>query len=79
MDVAAKKVELIEWLARLQDKELLEQVDNLRKKSATEAYQSKLKPMSSWEYKSMLEDAEDDYNKGKVTSQEGLERESSDW
>ena len=79
MDIAVKKVELIEWLARLQDKSLLEKVDSLKKKAVTEAYEAKMKPMSSAEYKSMLDQAEDDLKNGRVTSQEDLERESSNW
>lgn len=79
MDIAVKKVELIEWLARLQDKSLLEKVDSLKKKAVTEAYEAKLKPMSSAEYKSMLDQAEDDLKNGRVTSQEDLEKESSNW
>ena len=31
MDIALKKVELIEWLARLQDEELIKQIETLRR------------------------------------------------
>ena len=79
MNIAVKKVELIEWLARLQDKTLLEQVDSLKKKAITETYQAKMKPMTSAEYSSMLDQAEKDLKNGKVTSQEDLEKESSNW
>ena len=79
MDIAVKKVELIEWLARLQDKSLIEQVDRLKKKSVTEAYETKMKPMTSIEYKSMLDAAEEDLKNGRITSQENLVKESLNW
>jgi hypothetical protein len=31
MNIAVKKIELIEWLSRLQDKELINKVEDLRK------------------------------------------------
>ena len=79
MDIAVKKVELIEWLARLQDRSLLEKVDSLKKKAVIEAYEAKMKPMTSAEYKSILDQAEEDLKNGRVTSQEDLEKESSSW
>lgn len=79
VNIAVKKVELIEWLAGLEDKSLIEQVDNLKNKAVTQAYEAKMKPMSSAEYKSMLAQAEDDLKNGRVTLQEDMERESSNW
>ena len=38
-----------------------------------------MKPMTSIEYKSMLDEAEADLKNGRVTSQEDLEKESSNW
>jgi len=40
MDIAEKKVELIEWLARLQDKSLLEKVERLKKNAIKDAYEA---------------------------------------
>jgi len=79
MNIAVKKVELIEWLAKLEDKTLLEQVDNLKKKAIKETYQAKMKPMTSTEYSTMLDQAEKDLENGKFTSSEDLEKESSHW
>ncbi len=33
MDIAVKKVELIEWLVRLQDESIIQRVEDLRKDS----------------------------------------------
>ena len=79
MNLAVKKVELIEWLARIEDKALLEQVDILKKKAMAEAYEARMKPMTSHQYKSLLDKAEEDYKNGSVTSQEDLEKESENW
>ena len=79
MNIAAKKVELIEWLAKIQDKSLLEKVEILKKKAIAESYESKMKPMTSRQYKSLLDQAEKDYKNGMVTSQENLEKESENW
>lgn len=79
MNIAVKKVELIEWLVGVEDTSLLEQVDSLKKKAIAAAYESKMKPMTSEEYKSMLDQAEDDLKNRRVTSQEDLEKESLNW
>lgn len=79
MDIAVKKVELIEWLARVKDKAVIRKVENLKNQSIKESYEAKLKPMSSKAYKAILEKSEEDYKQGRVISQKALERESENW
>lgn len=79
MDLAVKKVELIEWLTRVNDKSTIRKVEDLKNQSIKESYEAKLKPMTSRAYKSMLESSEKDYKKGRVTSQKALEKESENW
>ena len=79
MDVAIKKVELIEWLARVQDKAVIKKIESLKNQSIKESYEAKLKPMSSKAYKAMLEKSEEDYRQGRVISQAALEKESESW
>ncbi|MBS1543810.1 MAG: hypothetical protein JST14_09270 [Bacteroidetes bacterium] len=79
MDLAVKKVELIEWLTKVNDKSTIRKVENLKNQSIKESYEAKLKPMTSRAYKSMLESSEKDYKKGRVTSQKALEKESESW
>jgi len=43
------------------------------------AYETKQKPMTGSEYKSRLEKAEKELEKGRVISQEELEKESENW
>ena len=79
MDIAVKKVELIEWLARVKDKAVIRKVENLKNQSIKESYEAKLKPMSSKAYKAILEKSEEDYKQGRVISQKALEKESKNW
>jgi hypothetical protein len=79
MDIAIKKVELIEWLAKLQDKKVIKKVESLKNQSIKSSYEAKLKPMSSKAYKAMLEKSEEDYRQGRVIGQAALEKESEGW
>lgn len=38
MDITLKKIELIDWLTRLQDEKLIQKIEALRKGSAKDAY-----------------------------------------
>ena len=42
MDIALKKIELIEWLTRLQDERSIQKVENLRKGPANNLYESRM-------------------------------------
>ena len=74
MDIAVKKIELIEWLAGIQDKAVIKKIESLKNQSIKESYEAKLKPMSSKAYKAMLEKSEGDYKHGKVIRQKTLEK-----
>ena len=79
MNLAVKKIEIIEWLAQLKDEQMIYKVEELRKQSIKNAYESRLKPMSSKTFKAMLDESENDYKTGHVISQEGIEKESEAW
>lgn len=79
MNIADKKVELIEWIASLKDHTLLEKIEQLKQQSISEAYQANLKPMTPKQYKARLDQAEADYQQGNVISQEEIEKESENW
>ncbi len=76
MNIALKKVEIIEWLVQLQDEALLEKVENIKTQSIKASYEANLKPMTSKAYKNILEEAQEEYKRGKVTGQDALEKES---
>lgn len=46
MNIHAEKLELIAWVARLQDVNLLERLKEFRQKAETEHYEASLKPMT---------------------------------
>ncbi len=74
MNTAEKKLDLIRWLAELNDSEVLEQLDQIKKRSIVERYQKTLQPMSSEELRESLAESEEDYRNGRIISQEELER-----
>ena len=72
MDIAVKKVELIEWLARLQDEKLIRQIETLRKGSINELYEQRM-PKTKAELKAKLDRSENGVMEGKVHSQKEVE------
>jgi hypothetical protein len=79
MDLAEKKVEIIEWVAALQDKSALKKLEQLKKQSIKEAYEARLKPFTKAELKARAKQANKAIKAGKVTSIEDLEKESAKW
>ena len=72
MDIALKKVELIEWLARLQDEKLIQRIETLRKSSIKDLYEQRM-PKTKEELQAKLTQSEKDIQEGKVHSQEEVE------
>jgi hypothetical protein len=72
MDIAVKKVELIEWLARLQDEKLIQRIETLRKSSIQDLYEQQM-PKTREALQAKLNQSEKDINEGKVYSQEEVE------
>jgi hypothetical protein len=73
MDIALKKIELIEWLARLQDEKLIKQIENLRKNSVKELYSQRM-PKTTNELQSKLNKSGEDIQAGRVLEQEDVEK-----
>ena len=73
MDIAVKKVELIEWLARLQDEKLILRIETLKNGSMKELYEQRM-PKAMEELEAKLSQSEKDIKEGKVYSQEEVER-----
>jgi hypothetical protein len=72
MNTAEKKIDLITWLASINDTEILDQLDEIRKKVMVENYQNLLEPMSMKELEDSVSEAEIDFKMGKFISQEEL-------
>jgi hypothetical protein len=71
MDIALKKVELIEWLARLQDEKLIQRIETLKKQSIKELYEQRT-PNTLEELSAKLSQSERDIKEGNVHSQEDV-------
>lgn len=72
MSTAEKKLDLITWLASINDTEILDQLEEIRKKVTVENYQTLLVPMSMEELEESVSEAEHDFKMGKYISQEEL-------
>ncbi|MBX2965044.1 MAG: hypothetical protein KF845_02775 [Cyclobacteriaceae bacterium] len=73
MDIALKKVELIEWLARLQDEKLIQRIETLKKGSIKDLYEQRM-PKTKEELQAKLNQSEKDIREGRLHSQEEVER-----
>ena len=65
MDLKARKLTIIEWLARVQDEITIGKIEDLLKRTRGS---SKLKPFSMEEYREMAEQSEEDIKAGRVYS-----------
>lgn len=72
MTIAEKKIDLISWLSNLQDEEILDQLESIRKKTVFDAYQKTLSPMSMEEFENRVAESEEDRKSGRIISQEEL-------
>ena len=72
MDIAVKKIELIEWLARLQDEKSIQQVEDLKKDLSGYSYEHRM-PKSREELESKLMSSEQDQKDGRVHTQKEVE------
>lgn len=72
MDIAVKKIELIEWLSRLQDESLLQRIDALRKGAINEIYEERI-PKTLDDLQAKLDRSAKDIAEGKVYTQSEVE------
>jgi|GEM_PF-3561940 len=75
MNIQAKKLSLIEWMASLQDESLINVIYHFREKAA----HNPLKRMSITEFEAELELSEKSRKASKLTSLEEMEKESANW
>lgn len=79
MSVAEKKLSLIEWLAGIEDKKVLKEVDRIRLKSGSRNENVPLKKLTLEEFYERIEKSEDAARNGKVISQKDIEKEAESW
>lgn len=70
MTLAEKKINLISWLTNLNDDKILDHLNRIREKTMSDRYS----PMTEEEYKSSLNEAEEDYKAGRIVGQEELKK-----
>jgi len=73
MNVQAEKLELITWLAQLQDIRLLEQLKEFRRQAESETPEVSLKPMTVDELTARAEASNEDIDAGRIYSREQVE------
>ena len=78
MDLQIRKLNLITYLAQVQDEVLLEKLESYILKNEGE-FHSELKPFTIEELVNRIKKSELDYKEGKFKSQEDLEKTSTNW
>ena len=81
MDIAAKKIELMDWLLQINDESKLKKILALKSVLDKEvvAYTISGYPVDKEEYINMVKDADERISSGKYTTIEDLEREIENW
>ena len=72
MDIAIKKVELIEWLARLRDENLIQQIEIIKQGSIKELHEQRT-PKKLEDLEARLEQSEKAITGGRVHTQQEIE------
>lgn len=74
MTISEKNIDLISWLTNLQDEEVLDKLESIRKKAVQNTYQKSLSPMTIEEFENRVAEAEVDIKEGRIISQEELKK-----
>jgi hypothetical protein len=78
MDLQTRKLNLIAYLARLQDEAFFEKIERLILKKQHDS-EPEFKPFSVEELLSRIEQSEKDFENGKYKTQAELEKSSENW
>jgi uncharacterized protein YihD (DUF1040 family) len=81
MNIAAKKIELMDWLLHINDESRLKRVLAFKTTLDEEiiAYDIKGNPVSKDEYINMVHKADESISSGKYTTVDDLEKEIENW
>lgn len=72
MNVQAEKLQLIEWLVKLEDTNVLQQLQKLRDEEFVRAYEANLKPMTKEELIARAEESNRAITAGDVVDVESI-------
>lgn len=79
MDLQTRKLNLIAYLAQIQDESILAKIENYLLKAKSKDSETAIKPFTLEEYRSRIEKSEQDFKEGNFKSQDVLEKLSSKW
>lgn len=78
-DLQTRKLNLITYIAELKDEKFFEKIENYILRKNPETNDSDFPPFTIEELIKRIETSEQDYENGRVKSQEELEKESVNW
>lgn len=79
MDLETRKLNLITYLAQLQDESFFEKIENYILRKFEKEDHSEFRPFTPEELINRIEKSEQDFKNGKCKSQEDLEKISAYW
>lgn len=79
MDLQTRKLNLISYLAQIQDENILNEIENYILKRNKEESESQFKPFTIDEFINRIEESEQDFKNGKFKTQAELEKISENW
>lgn len=79
MDIQTRKLNIIAYLAQLQDETLIQKIEKYIINSSEKINSADKKPMTIQELLDRIEKSEKDYEQGRVISQDELENLSATW
>ncbi len=79
MDIQTRKLNIIAYLAQLQDETLIQKIEKYIINSSEKINSADKKPMTIQELLDRIEKSEMDYKEGRVISQDELEKLSANW
>lgn len=78
-DLQTRKLNLITYIAELKDEKFFEKIENYILRKNPDTNDSDVPPFTIEELIKRIETSEQDYENGRVKSQEELEKESANW
>jgi hypothetical protein len=69
MNLQARKLSLIEWLASVDDEQVIDKIEHLQKRKTSKG---ELKPLSLKSYHKMIDESEQDISQGRVYAHEDV-------
>ncbi|MBZ4651698.1 MAG: hypothetical protein JG761_498 [Proteiniphilum sp.] len=79
MTVETRKLNLIEEFIKIEDEDIITQMEELVLDNKRRRYEQRLNPMRMEEFHSMIEQSRNEIENGLVTTQEDLKKEIKSW